>query len=444
MKTILFLLTILIYTTNASVVQLTESNFNEALQDAEYLLVKFYAPWCGHCKKLAPEYEKLSDAMEEMVVAKVDATEDKQLAAKYGVTGYPTLKFFVNGTEEAYDGGRTFKTMEPWARMAMEPWAKTIETKDELDAFINNIKVGSAAVVSSRDEKSLKAFKRQYKGIPVGHVVSKGVLEGTDFKIYNRWTDDKPVGRNIHGDEETFIKRNALPPYIRFSSQLLTRAFDYTKSHVLLFLESEDDFEPYKKIFSKLSDIYRPRLAFVLVIDNKRISDSIGVNEYPKVFILNVEKGIVKYPLDMDITEATLHKHISTYFDGKLTSYLKSEKVPDTQDGKTVKIVSKTFESTLTSNSDVFVKFYAPWCGHCKALAPVWDNLADAFKDNHVVIGKYDATANEHPDVHVKSYPTLVYYRNGEAIDYDGDRDLEALTAFVKETVSKPLSHSEL
>ncbi|KAK8952038.1 Protein disulfide isomerase-like 2-2 [Platanthera zijinensis] len=96
----------------SSVVILTPENFDQVVLDStKDVLVEFYAPWCGHCKSLAPVYEKLANVYkldEDVVIANVDADKYKNLAEKYGVTGYPTLKFFpkTNKAGEDYDGGR--------------------------------------------------------------------------------------------------------------------------------------------------------------------------------------------------------------------------------------------------------------------------------------------------------------------------------------------------
>lgn len=90
----------------------------------------------------------------------------------------------------------------------------------------------------------------------------------------------------------------------------------------------------------------------------------------------------------------------------------------------------------MDETKDVFVKYYAPWCGHCKKLAPIWEELAEAYKDNaNIVIAKFDATANEADGVEVRGYPTLIFYPKGkkEGVTFDGDRTLEPLKTYLEE-----------
>jgi len=80
-------------------------------------LLNFFAPWCGHCKSLAPIYEQLGDAYshatDKVVIAKVDADgAGKSLGQKYGVTGFPTLKWFdADGKPEPYESGRDLESL---------------------------------------------------------------------------------------------------------------------------------------------------------------------------------------------------------------------------------------------------------------------------------------------------------------------------------------------
>ncbi|XP_010921537.1 protein disulfide-isomerase like 2-1 isoform X1 [Elaeis guineensis] len=98
--------------TPSDIVVLTPENFNQVvLDETKNVLVEFYAPWCTHCKLLAPTYEKVATAYkleEDVVIANLDADRYKDLAEKYEVNGYPKIKFFPksNKAGEAYKSGR--------------------------------------------------------------------------------------------------------------------------------------------------------------------------------------------------------------------------------------------------------------------------------------------------------------------------------------------------
>ena len=111
-------------------------------------------------------------------------------------------------------------------------------------------------------------------------------------------------------------------------------------------------------------------------------------------------------------------------------------------------IVGKNFNDVvLNSDKDVFVKYYAPWCGHCKKLAPIWEELANEFKDvPGLVIGKFDATANEVDGLEIRGYPTLKFYPKGNKsspVDYDGGRELADFKKWLSENSQAIKSHNE-
>jgi len=96
----------------SQVVDLTPDNFDTIIDGSKGAFVEFFAPWCGHCKTLAPEYEIVGESFsreKSVVIAKVDADAHKDLGGRFGVHGFPTLKYFPKGSKEpiAYEGGRS-------------------------------------------------------------------------------------------------------------------------------------------------------------------------------------------------------------------------------------------------------------------------------------------------------------------------------------------------
>ncbi|RKP09953.1 putative disulfide isomerase [Thamnocephalis sphaerospora] len=101
--------------TDGHTVVLTPDNFDQIIDGSKHALVEFYAPWCGHCKQLAPTYEELAESFQhskdKVVIAKVDADAHRSLGNRFSVAGFPTLKWFAKGGDVDdpvdYEGGRS-------------------------------------------------------------------------------------------------------------------------------------------------------------------------------------------------------------------------------------------------------------------------------------------------------------------------------------------------
>ncbi|GBB90229.1 hypothetical protein RclHR1_01710029 [Rhizophagus clarus] len=116
--TILLLLIVGSFASESNVLELTPSNFDEVIGKDKFALVEFFAPWCGHCKNLAPIYEQLADsfshAKNQVIIAKVDADNHKDLGSRFGISGFPTLKWFNKGeanNPDEYDKGRDLDSL---------------------------------------------------------------------------------------------------------------------------------------------------------------------------------------------------------------------------------------------------------------------------------------------------------------------------------------------
>ncbi|RYH25573.1 hypothetical protein EON65_15510 [archaeon] len=111
----------------SAVIELTDANFDAlVLESNDHWLVEFYAPWCGHCKKLAPEWEQAAGrlAPQGVKLGAVDATVHTDLAQKYGIKGFPTIKLFGAGSKSGmpqdYQGAREADAIVDFATTTLE------------------------------------------------------------------------------------------------------------------------------------------------------------------------------------------------------------------------------------------------------------------------------------------------------------------------------------
>merc|ERR1739836_145393 len=174
--------------------------------------------------------------------------------------------------------------------------------------------------------------------------------------------------------------------------------------------------------------------------DHKRIMEFFGMeeSELPSMGIIKLEEDMSKYkPENKDLTDENIRSFIKQYLDGSLKAHLMSEEIPEDWDKESVKVlVGKNFEDVAEdTNKDVLVEFYAPWCGHCKQLAPTWDKLGEKYADrDDFVVAKMDSTANELEDIKIQGFPTIKCFTKGDnkVVDYNGERTLEGFTKFLE------------
>jgi len=96
----------------------------------------------------------------------------------------------------------------------------------------------------------------------------------------------------------------------------------------------------------------------------------------------------------------------------------------------------------LDNEKEALVEFYAPWCGHCKSLAPEYDKAAKQLLNNpNIILAKVDSTGNEVAGLSVQGYPTLKWWRKDKSlgpIDYNGGRNAEGILEWIKEHTEYP------
>ncbi|KAL1450902.1 hypothetical protein WDU94_003213 [Cyamophila willieti] len=160
--------------------------------------------------------------------------------------------------------------------------------------------------------------------------------------------------------------------------------------------------------------------------------------EVPSMRLIKLEEDMAKYkPPTPEISVDTVRSFVGDFLEGKLKQHLLSQPLPEDWDKNPVKVlVASNFdEVALDKSKHVLVEFYAPWCGHCKQLIPIYDKLAEKFADrDDLLVAKMDATVNELEHTKITSFPTLKLYTKDEnkVIDYNGERVLEAMAKFLE------------
>lgn len=446
--------------TEGGVLVLTKDNFKAATTDNEYILVEFYAPWCGHCKALAPEYEKAAKMLVEkesaIKLGKVDATEEQELAEQFGVRGYPTLKFFRKGVALEYGGGRQADDIVAWVIKKTGPPAVEIDSVEAADKLIEENQVYVVGCFKDRESDEAKAYLAvanavddyQFGITSNEEVVAKAGGKCGQVVLFKKFDDGKAVMEGAVTEEriKKFVMSESMPLVVEFNHDSAQRIFGgEMKSHLLLFLSKENgDIEKYADPAKEIAKQFREHVLFVSINadeeDHQRILEFFGMKkeEVPSMRLIRLEEDMAKYkPEKKDLSADAIKDFVQQYLDGKLKQHLLSQELPEDWDKTPVKVlVSTNFdEIAMDKNKDVLVEFYAPWCGHCKQLVPIYDQLGEKFKDNDaVVIAKMDATANELEHTKITSFPTLKLYKKGdnEVVNYNGERTLDAMAKFIE------------
>jgi len=449
-------------TKEEGVLVLTEKNFEQAISENEFVLVEFYAPWCGHCKSLAPEYAKAAGQLAEkdspIKLGKVDATEESKLAEKFEVRGYPTLKFFRNGKATEYNGGRTADTIISWVEKKTGPPAVTLDSVDAAKKFVEDNEIAVVGFFADLEGEAAKAYKDvaanndDYKfGIATAgsDVATENKVDGDAivlFKKFDEGRNDMTEGLTDVEAIGKFVAANALPLVVDFNHETAQKIFSgEIKSHLLMFLSKKsDEYAGYKETAQTIAKDYKGQLLFVSIDtdeeDHKRILEFFGMkeDEIPGMRLIKLAEDMAKYkPENGALDEANIRSFVSDFLEGKLKQHLLSEEVPEDWDAKPVKVlVGKNFEEVAkNTEKHVLVEFYAPWCGHCKQLVPTWDKLGEKFADSEdIVIAKMDSTANELEDIKIQGFPTIKLFKKGDnkVVDYNGERTLEGFTKFLE------------
>eukprot|EP00922_Rhytidocystis_sp_ex-Travisia-forbesii_P053016 GHVS01078623.1.p1 GENE.GHVS01078623.1~~GHVS01078623.1.p1 ORF type:complete len:502 (+),score=107.16 GHVS01078623.1:290-1795(+) len=435
-----------------AVITLTKDNF-EAFIENDVVLVEFYAPWCGHCKKLEPEYERAAHQLRlegsGVRLGKVDATLEAELADKYGVRGYPTLQLFRKKTPEEYSGGRTADTIVEWitkmtgaAVSEMEPVAFR-KLKESKPAVV------FAASLKKKQSDLHKLFEKVADtNRQVGRFVTSFSDDHEDHVVVIRGDEEEVIFTGKTEDElKAFVNDESFALFGQINGENF-KNYAERSQELIWFCGEEKDFAAVKAPIREAAKKYRTEYSFVW-LDTEQFrghaENALGVTEFPAL-VYQSKKGRFVMPDAAHMKEADkIINFLDDVKNGNVEKSLKSEPIPEVNDAPVKVVVGKNFEElVLQKEKDVLLEVYAPWCGHCKKLEPIFTELAEALKKtDHVIIAKMDGTANEAPveDFEWTGFPTLFFIKAGNRtpMKFDGGRTMEGMMEYIKKHSSKAI-----
>lgn len=397
-------------------------------------------------------------------LAKVDTTVEKELGTKFNIQGFPTLKWFINGEAQEYEGGRTETEIVNWIKKKTGPSAYELTSVEAVEKFKtdNEVAVVFFGSASSKEFETYMGVTKKMDDVMFGFTHDADVAGNYKavgnaiilFKAFDEGRNDQVAG--VDGAALTaFINENRYKLVSEFDDKAITRVFHQNQAGLVLFTDSSDGSAKALEALNSVASQLKGKLVLTTSQTKdglgKRLADYIGVTDdaVPTLRILTSnDEGLKKFAFSGEITAEAILKFQQDFTSGALSPALKSEPIPENNDGPVKVIVGKSFNDIVyDEDKDVLVEFYAPWCGHCKSLAPIYEELGQKLAGNkHIVIAKMDSTANESADVSIKGFPTLKFFPKGSKknpIDYDGERTLDGFMTFLKAKTTFPWVEEE-
>jgi protein disulfide isomerase family A protein 3 len=407
---------------------------------------------------LKPEFERAATLLKAndppVTLAKVDCTEGgKDTCGRFQVSGYPTVKIFRNGEiSQDYNGPREANGIVKYMKAQVGPASKEVKTEGELKALLDKPEVVVVNYDKSNDDVFQKVANSLRESVAFGHGImdsDKGLVlhrpkhlqskfEPSQVK-YDGAMDKDSISQWIKTNYHGLVGHRTPDNAKDFKEPLVTVYYDVD------YVKNVKGTNYWRNRVMKVAQNFKTALNFAVANkdDFAHEATEFGLDtnmaDKPKVAIKS-NKG--KFVMSDDFDMPAFEKFLKDYQAGNLEAYMKSEPVPETQ-GPVKVAVAKNFEQLVTKSSkDVLVEFYAPWCGHCKKLAPVFDELGDKMEGEQVEIVKMDATANDvPPGFDVRGFPTLFWIPSDtrKPVSYNGGREVNDFVKYIAEKATNEL-----
>lgn len=330
-------------------------------------------------------------------------------------------------------------------------------TAETLEEFKTADKVVIVAYYSADDKASAEVYEKVAADLRdtyvFGACTDAAVAEAENaaqpsIVLYKQFDEGRTAYSGDKFDAEAiakFAKTGSTPLIGEVGPDTYSGYMDAGMPLAYIFAETPEERQTLSDALRPIAEKHRGVVNFA-TIDAKAFGAhggnlNLDTDKFPAFAIQDVAKN-QKFPFDQEkeITHDVIAAFVEDFTAGKLEPSIKSEEIPENNDGPVTVVVAHNYDSVvLDDTKDVLVEFYAPWCGHCKALAPQYEVLGSLYADSEfkdkVTIAKVDATANDVPD-EIQGFPTIKLFPAGAKdapVTYSGARTVEDFVKFIAE-----------
>jgi protein disulfide-isomerase A1 len=304
------------------VLVLDSFNFDEELAKHEFLMVEFYAPWCGHCKKLAPEYAAAAQVLAQQdtprYLAKVDVDSNAALGERFKVSSFPTLLWFIDGKSVEYKGGRTKDSILAFVNKRSGFPSFELSCEDLQDgkasvAKLNLVYFGDREGSLYNQFLSVAKVNEKFQFFHAsGECAHDHQAKHNSLAIF-RTFDKSPVHYSGELTEKAitdWMEKTSLPTLVEFAAEYVQPVFKGTQPSLILFTNDKD--AAYNTVFKEAAHALEGEIIFVTSGNKngiqKRLAEFSLVEDsmLPTIRILQPAEIMQKYIYEGAIEEITV------------------------------------------------------------------------------------------------------------------------------------------
>ncbi|KAJ9082302.1 protein disulfide-isomerase precursor [Entomophthora muscae] len=314
----------------SQVIELAEDTFDAAIAENRLLMTMFYVPWCSHCQRFSPEYEKASQLLSssDIKIAKVNCEEHKDFCKSKGVTGYPTVKIYREGVASDYTSSREANAIVSLLKKAAISPLSFVDSI-HFDHFIQYDKV----VVMGFFDKDSDIFNTfhdiaiaHHDAYVFGHSMDKELAKkhGIPFPgvaVFKQYDEHLDIFPGQHTAEEitSFIHRSAQPSIEEMTPVNYQALLGAKQPLAYIFFTSDEERELYHSKLSKVARRAADQLKFVFVNSNLygAHAQTVGLSLQFPTFSIQTFDPEANFPIDQSIplTPEVILDHLKQFLD---------------------------------------------------------------------------------------------------------------------------------